>query len=126
MLYFTLQRYSFRLSVYIEIFFHRLIYMSLLLRETHCRDLRSCSSFVCYLQHDYEENKSPTLRDSIIALVSGDQRNCGSRGDLWYPIERIYQDHNDTTGPGLVNNIKLQQIWLSQKSIANLKQGNVI
>ena len=44
---------------------------------------------------------------------------------LWYPVEMNPQSNNDTIGSRLINNMVLPHIWLAQKNITDIQQGNI-
>jgi len=63
---------------YVFVFFHSLIYMSLLHRETPYKGLGGCNDFPCSISLKYEEEKSPYLKYYIHALLSSDDIDCCS------------------------------------------------
>jgi hypothetical protein len=80
----------------------RLQQLVLLCGEINYRGPRCGCDLSLTLRGNHEEDKFPSLRDDLLALLGRDQGNITRRDCLRYPIQFPIQSNNNTTRPRLI------------------------
>jgi hypothetical protein len=74
---------------------------------------------------NHEEDKFPSLRDDLLALLGKYQGNTTRRDCLGYLVQFPVQINNNTTRPRLVYRMRFPQIRLAEKNITNFERRKI-